>query len=180
MKNIRYTTTSSKRELEQILQLQKNNLSSSISKEDKEKEGFVTVEHDLELLTKMHTKEPHIIAKDDDKVVGYALSMVREFKEDIEVLEPMFSKIDTQLRNLNTYIVMGQVCIDKNYRKQGIFRGLYNKMKDELNHKYDVLITEVAANNIRSLNAHYAIGFSDLLIYNDNGITWHLVQWDWK
>ncbi|GAA4273539.1 GNAT family N-acetyltransferase [Aquimarina gracilis] len=180
MRNIQFSQSSSKEELHQILNLQQKNLSTSVSKLEKEKEGFVTVKHDYEVLKKMHDREPHIIAKDKGNVVGYALSMVRDFKNDIEVLRPMFTKIDNLLNTNTSYVVMGQICIDKAYRRQGIFKGLYLKMKEELNNKYDILITEVAANNTRSLNAHYAIGFTDLLVYEADSITWHLIQWDWK
>ncbi len=180
MKKIDYTTVATIKELEQIIQLQKNNLSSSISIKEKQIEGFVTVQHDLDMLKKMNDRQPHSIAKDGDAVVGYALSMVEHFKNDIEVLKPMFTKIDMQIDHSLSYIVMGQICVDKKYRKQGIFRGLYHKMRDELKAKYDLLITEVAATNNRSLQAHYSIGFTDLLVYDAKGITWHIVQWDWK
>lgn len=178
--SIIYTHVTSTEELQQILTLQKNNIPESIAKDEKEKEGFVTVRHNLAILEKMNEKEPHIIAKDGNKVIGYALSMVREFKNDIEVLQPMFSKIDAQLDDSTTYIVMGQVCIDKAYRKQGIFRGLYNTMRDEQSKRYDVLITEVDAQNTRSLHAHYAVGFADMLIYEEDDVNWHLMQWNWK
>ncbi len=180
MKDITYTITSSTKELQQILQLQKTNLPVSISKTEKEREGFVTVEHDLDILKKMHDRQPHIIAKHEDHVIGYALSMVKDFKDQIPVLQPMFLKIDEELQGKSSYLVMGQICIDKAYRKQGIFRGLYTKMRDELNTKYDLLITEVAASNARSLNAHYAIGFKDLMIYEDNTTKWHLIYWNWE
>ncbi len=178
--NLSYTVTSSIEELQQIIHLQQSNLPSSLSEEEKEAEGFVTVQHDLEILKKMHDYEPHIIVKDEGKLVGYALSMVSDFKTDIEVLKPMFEKIDTLLDGKTSYIVMGQICIDKAYRKQGVFRGLYYKMRDEFIYKYDLLITEVAANNTHSMQAHYAIGFSDLLVYEADGFTWHLIQWNWK
>ena len=42
------------RELEQILDLQQRNLPKNISQEEREKEGFVTVEHDLDLLRAMN------------------------------------------------------------------------------------------------------------------------------
>jgi len=180
MKKIKYSITTFIEELKQIIRLQGSNLSSSISQNEKEKEGFVTVQHDLDILTKMHERQPHIIAKYDDKVVGYALSMVKDFKNDIEVLKPMFVKIDTLLNKERSYIVMGQICIDKEYRKQGIFRGLYHKMRSELNNQYDFLITEVASSNNRSLQAHYAIGFKDILVYESDKTTWHLLQWDWR
>ncbi len=180
MIKIKYKVTTFVEELQQIINLQYNNLPSSISQTEKEKEGFVTVQHDIDILTKMHEQQPHIIAKHDNKVVGYALSMVQSFKNDIEVLQPMFAKIDTLLHGGISYIVMGQICIDKTYRKQGIFKGLYHKMRSELSDQYDCLITEVASNNHRSLQAHYAIGFKDLLVYKSCEITWHIVQWDWK
>ena len=128
----------------------------------------------------MNDKEAHIIAKSEGNVVGYTLSMHPYFKQEIEILKPMFNKIDGVLDSEISYLIMGQVCVDKGYRKQGIFRGLYQTMANKLNQKYDLLITEVAANNQRSLQAHYAIGFTDLLVYNADGFTWHLLQWDWK
>ncbi len=175
-----YTVVTSETELHQIIALQQKNLPISVSQEEKEKEGFVTVQHTIEILRKMNEKQPHIIAKDENNVVGYALSMSKEFKDEIEILKPMFSKIDKNLDSTTSYITMGQICIDKSYRKQGMFRGLYYKMRDELKDTYDILITEVAANNTRSLNAHYAVGFTDLLVYEANGVTWHLVEWNWK
>ncbi|MCX2761580.1 GNAT family N-acetyltransferase [Aquimarina muelleri] len=180
MMNLIYTLTTCDEELEQIIKLQQNNLPSFISKKEKEAEGFVTVTHDLSILRKMNSKQPHIVAKDKDKVVGYALSMLKDFKDDIEILKPMFAMIDNHLDLSSSYVVMGQVCIDKVYRRQGIFRGLYQAMKNELEKKYDFLITEVASNNIRSLQAHQAIGFKTLITYQSNNIQWHLIYWDWQ
>ncbi|WP_299435219.1 GNAT family N-acetyltransferase [uncultured Aquimarina sp.] len=180
IQHLKYTTVTSHKELEQILLLQQKNLAASISESEKEKEGFVTVEHDFDLLMSMNNQEPHIIAKDQDIVIGYTLCMTSDFGNDIPVLKPMFRQIESSLDQDKMYIVMGQVCIDKDYRGQGIFRGLYRKMKLELQGKYDLLITEVAANNVRSLNAHYAIGFKTLVIYEADQIAWHLIYWDWK
>ncbi|MBW1298217.1 GNAT family N-acetyltransferase [Aquimarina litoralis] len=179
MKNIRYTTSSSDIELEQILLLQQSNLSESITLNEKQNEGFVTVRHDFDILKKMNLQQPHIIAKHNDQVVGYALCMTKDFGNDIEVLKPMFQKIDNLIDPETNYIVMGQVCIDKEYRKQGIFKGLYQKMKSSLQQEYALLITEVASNNHRSLQAHYAVGFTDLLVYQSDTVEWHIVSWDW-
>ncbi|AXT62139.1 GNAT family N-acetyltransferase [Aquimarina sp. AD10] len=178
--NINFTIATSEEELQQIITLQRKNLTASISTNEKQKEGFVTVQHDIEVLKKMNDTQAHIIAKSGDTVVGYALSMVKEFQDEIEILKPMFAKIDEILNPTTTYITMGQICIDKAYRKQGLFRGLYQTMKKELSKKYELLITEVAASNTRSLQAHYAVGFSDLLVYTSNDVIWHIVQWDWQ
>ncbi len=180
MKNINYTIAITNEELEQIIQLQRKNLVLSVSTEEKKKEGFVTVQHDFDVLKKMNDHQPHIIAKDDATVVGYTLCMTKYFATHIPILAPMFTKIDTLLNPASNYIVMGQVCIAKMYRKQGVFRGLYQKMKIELQDQYELLITEVAADNIRSLQAHYAIGFKELTVYQSDAVAWHLIYWDWR
>jgi len=128
----------------------------------------------------MNDKCPHIIAKSNSKVVGYALCMLKEFKEDIEVLRPMFQQVDDCLQVKDTYFVMGQICIDKAFRKRGIFRSMYAFMKQEMATKYDMIITEVDEKNTRSLNAHYAVGFKRLHFYNSNRQEWVLIAWDWS
>ena len=90
-----YERATSEKELEQILTLQRKNLPTVISSEEKIKEGFVTVSHTFEILKKMNDVCPHIVAKSDDKVVGYALCMHPKFALDIAVLKPMFAEIDS-------------------------------------------------------------------------------------
>lgn len=177
--NIQYTIATKEEELLQILDLQQRNLIASISESEKRTEGFVTVEHSLELLQKMNDQQPHIIARDGDNVIGYALSMVKDFANDIPVLRPLFKKIDTLIPETRSYVVMGQICIDTSCRKQGVFRGLYQHMSKELSSRYDLLITEVDSDNIRSLHAHYAVGFTSLLVYQSDGKEWNIIQWDW-
>ncbi|MEW7278778.1 GNAT family N-acetyltransferase [Aquimarina sp. 2201CG1-2-11] len=165
--------------MKQILHLQQSNLPVSISESEKQKEGFLTVKHDLTILAKMNSVQQHIIAKNEDKVIGYALCMTKDFKNDIPVLEPMFVQVDNVIDVSTSYITMGQICVDKEYRRQGVFRGLYQKMKEQLKGKYDLLITEVDADNLRSLQAHYAVGFEKLTTYEASGATWQVVCWDW-
>lgn len=105
--------------------------------------------------------------------------MVKEFKDTIDVLKPMFKEIERSIKPNTSYITMGQICIDKAYRKQGLFKGLYNFMQLELSYKFNVLITEVDVNNTRSLNAHKAVGFTKLKQYATNNQEWVLLSWDW-
>ena len=170
---IRYVQTETKDELKQILDLQRRNLPQSLEDAEQKSEGFLTVKHSLDLLTEMHHRVPHTIAKVHDKVVGYALSMHPDFGEAIEVLKPMFNEI--ALCEIEKYIVMGQVCIAKNYRKKGVFRSLYTAMKRYVEPEFSSIITEVDAKNTRSLSAHYAIGFKDLRTYHSGGQDWKLI-----
>ncbi len=166
-------------ELEQILALQKENAINSISATEKDIEGFITVSHTYEILKKMNDACPHIIAKDGDMVVGYALVMLREFRDEIAVLSAMFESAATLLGDKN-YLAMGQICISKAYRKQGIFRGMYAYYKEELHNEYDCLLTEVATENVRSLNAHLNVGFEIIKTQITNGTSWELIYWNWE
>ena len=177
---IQYKRASNTKELDQIIALQQQNLNQNVSTEDKNNEGFLSVQHDLEILTKMNDDCPHIIAKSNDLVVGYALCMHKKFANNIEVLKPMFMQIESAFEKNINYVTMGQICIDKAFRRQGIFKGLYEFMKNELTSKFDMVITEVDSTNLRSLNAHKAVGFKSVKSYKAGLQTWVLVYWNWK
>lgn len=175
---IHYKASSTNDELNQILALQARNLPQNLTSTEKETQGFVTVHHTLEMLQKMHNVHPHIIAKHQKRVIGYVLSMSKTFRDEIPVLVPMFNQIDKALKKEKNYILMGQVCIDKMYRGKGLFRSLYNKMSSVFSKTYDAIITEIDATNTRSLNAHKAIGFKELISYQSNDQDWIIVFMD--
>ncbi len=170
-----YKRATQNSELEQILVLQQKNLIPVLSEDEKKKEGFVTVSHTLELLKRMNDVCAHVIAKDGDRVVGYALCMHPRFAEEIEVLKPMFHEISLVVPKTEKYLAMGQICVDKDYRGQGLFRQLYDNMKKGIQPEFTSIITEVDVKNDRSLKAHYAVGFKDLKTYRSGGQDWHLI-----
>ncbi len=173
-------------DLEGILQLQKANLAQGLSLEEIQSQGFVTVNHSFEQLKKLNDFEKHVIAKDGDKVVGYVLAMTPQSKLDIPILFPMFDAFDKIIFNGRKvsdchYIVVGQVCVDKAYRGQGIFDQCYTAYKEFYEDKYDFAITEIATTNTRSLQAHRRIGFQEINSYFAPDKTeWIVVVWDWK
>lgn len=173
---IHYNRATSEQELKQILQLQSINLRSVISLRESQKEGFVSVVHTLDLLKRMNSVAAHIVAKESEKVVGYALCMHPSFSEEIAMLKPMFKKVNAQLGSRHKFMIMGQICIAKQYRGKGIFRGLYKAMSEALFPTYESIVTEVDADNQRSLQAHHAVGFTDLEVYRSGGRIWHLIQ----
>ena len=163
------------KELAQILSLQQENLISKLRPEEKIKEGFVTVEHDLDMLFRMNEVCGHIIARDDRTVVGYALCMHPSFAEDIPVLRPMFAQLKMVLPREYNFMAMGQVCVAKAYRGKGIFRGLYRHMSETLRPNYDGIVTEVDTKNQRSMSAHKAVGFKEIGTYSSGGQDWQLL-----
>jgi len=182
---IEFTHPASQADLEQILALQEKNLVASISAETRASQGFVTVKHTLPLLTEMNEAAPQIIAKAENKVVGYALVMLKEFQDKVPVLKPMFTMLSTlqylgQLQADCRYYVMGQICVDEAFRGQGIFDGLYQKHKEVYSPVFDVCITEISSSNTRSLKAHHRVGFKTIHTFKDMTDNWEIVSWDWS
>ena len=181
-----YTTSNSTIDLEGILSLQKSNLAQGLTSEEIQTQGFVTVNHTYDLLKKLNDYERHVVAKDQNKVIGYVLAMTKQSRFDIPILFPMFNVFDAvsykgkKISEYN-YILIGQVCVDKKYRGQGIFDNCYTAYKDCYNDKYDFAITEIANTNLRSLNAHKRVGFEEIHSYvGPDQTEWIVVIWNWK
>ena len=138
-----YQRISNTYQLEQVLQLQQKNLVAKLDSHEQRVEGFVTVRPRIELLEKMNCACPHIIATDVDTVVGYALVMLPSFRNEIPLLKSMFEAADRLLAGSN-YEAMGQICIENAYRGRGLFRGMYQFCKNELQHSFDGVLTEFA------------------------------------
>lgn len=172
---IEYTRVSDQKELEEILLLQRKNLPIHLTDKEIEQEGFVTISHTFDLLDRMNTVCPHIIAKDRGKVIGYALCMHPDFSKEIPIVIAMFQQIGKILPEEQSFIVMGQICIEKSYRGKGVFRGLYKAMKRFLGSSFELIVTEVDGRNRRSLNAHLACGFTTKKKYQSDGRDWYLI-----
>lgn len=180
-----YTTiVKEDKELQQILDLQQQNLARNISVTEMQSQGFVTLHHTPAVLQQMHQLAPSVIVKDGDAVVGYALTMLRECRQLVPDLETMFALLD-QLSwhgkplNDHSFYVMGQICIDKDYRGQGLVEKLYHHHKECYQSSFDCIVTEIATRNHRSLRAHERVGFQTMHLHKDEIDEWVVVVWDW-
>jgi ribosomal protein S18 acetylase RimI-like enzyme len=183
--NIIFTTITTDQEIWQLLDLQQKNLSKNVSEDVANNQGFVTVVHDFELLSRMNQTVPQIIAKDGDELIAYALVMPESFRNDIPVLTAMFELMDGleykgKLIKDVQYYAMGQICVAENYRGMGIFDGLYAKHKETLSVRFELCVTEIAKRNTRSLAAHKRVGFEIIHEYFDVNYPelWEVVAWD--
>ena len=179
-----YKRAETSEELQQILNLQQSNIKHALSSDAIRDEGFVSVEHTFDVLKRMNDACPHIIAKSEGRVVAYALCMLNAFRNDVPTLIPMFNYMDKVIESKNLtdlkYLIMGQICVDKAYRKQGVFKNLYRSFREELKSDFDAVITEVNTKNIRSSKAHKAVGFKTLDVHAESGEDWELIIWKWK
>ena len=166
-----------------ILALQQQNLAINLSPEEAQEQGFVTVVHDLDILRRMNDAAPHTIARDGDQVVGYALTMLPQFRAAVPLLEPLFERLDglywqgKPFREVS-YFVMGQVCVAKDYRGAGVFNGLYLGLRGYHVQHFEVVVTDISSRNTRSLRAHERVGFEVLQEFTlENGEVWVIVAW---
>ena len=183
---ITYTTSKTTEDLSGIIQLQKKNLAQNLDENEMESQGFVTVSHNLDDLKEMNRYEQSLVIKDEDKIMGYLLAMTKNSRAAIPILVPMFDvfdKIYYENKPVSTYnyLVVGQVCIDRSYRGQGLLDKAYSVYKAFFETKYDFAITEIATANMRSINAHKRIGFVEIEKYTDhNNTEWSIVLWNWN
>jgi predicted GNAT superfamily acetyltransferase len=182
---ITYTTSKTSNELEQILELQKQNLATGLTAEQIASQGFVTVSHSFQDLLTMNAIEEHVIAKDNERVIAYLLAMTVRSRFDIPKLLPLFEKFEqVEYQNKKVadwqYIVVGQVCVAAGYRGKGILDACYAAYKNNFKDRYDFAITEINTRNQRSINAHKRIGFETIHEYvAPDGEGWNIVLWRW-
>lgn len=185
-RRVHFTTVTTDKELQQIIELQKRNLPPALTPEAMASQGFVTVRHDLAVLQRMNSAYPSVLAKDGEQLAGYCLMMPREFVADLPILAPMMEKLVTLswqgqgLRDNPRWFIMGQVSVAAAYRGQGVFDGLYHHLRAVYKAQFDFVVTEIAARNLRSRRAHERVGFRDLQVYADleSGETWHITAWN--
>ena len=185
LKMIEIKSAESNSELQGILDLQWENHLHSISDSEKNEQGFVTVRHSLEQLQLMNSIAPHIIAKEEEQVVGYILAMTKASKDLVPVLIPMFQQFDQlsyQDKKVSScdYMVIGQICVGKSHRGQGLFDRMYEAYREAFSSSYEFAITEIAKSNFRSLSAHKRVGFEVIHEFEDETQEWAIVAWNWK
>ncbi|MBL7805892.1 MAG: GNAT family N-acetyltransferase [Saprospiraceae bacterium] len=180
--NIHFKQVDSSAHIDQILALQALNHSSVLAADLASQQGFLTVRHDPALLSRMNAAYPSVIAQCGDELAGYCLVMPPSFAVDIPVLAPMFALLETlswQEEPLSSlrWFVMGQVCVAEAYRGQGVFDGMYAQLRAVCRADFDLVVTEIALRNTRSLRAHERVGFQTMHRYFDplNGEDWAVV-----
>ncbi len=167
--------TGTKPDLEGIVELQRLNHLGVVPEERQEAEGFVTMEYSVESLEKMRGNYQHAVAKIKNKVVGYALVMLKECGGSFPALAPMFRELDESVNK--KYFVVAQVCIAREFRGQGIFEGLFEMLKVQKKSDLENVVTEDSRRKHRSFKAYARIGFRE--ISEQGNVEWQVVGMQW-
>ncbi|KAJ3251163.1 hypothetical protein HK103_002608 [Boothiomyces macroporosus] len=164
------------RHLPQILQLSKINNKNNLTPEE-QSEGFTTAEYSLDFMKQLHAETPAIVALDNDKVVGYVIAVPKHLAAHHPLLEDMVNQIDQNqykdFKNMD-YIVVGQLCVAKDYRGMGLVPKMYSQLKTEYQ-RYDCAVTDIDQRNIRSKKAHLKSGWKTFGEITFSGIQFELI-----
>jgi ribosomal protein S18 acetylase RimI-like enzyme len=172
-------------DLSAILRLQQKNLPAVLTREEARREGFVTVQHSLEILKKMHAIAPSVIVRDGADLAGYALMLPPACRDLLPVILTMFEAFGAlSWRNRplpeHRYYVMGQICVAREHRGRGVFEALYRGHAELYGPHHDLVVTEISVNNERSARAHRKLGFVEIGRHRDSADDWSIVGWDFR
>jgi ribosomal protein S18 acetylase RimI-like enzyme len=170
--------------VDNLLSLQQLNLKNNIDVVTQQSQGYLSFPYTNPILQRMMCEEPQPIALAEGQVVGYALATTLNVCQTIDLMLPlldMFNSLTFNGKPLNQYryYVMGQVCVRAGYRGIGVFDALYAQHRNWFAERYDFVVTEIAADNLRSIAAHRRVGFQTLHRYFDavSQKTWEVVIW---
>jgi ribosomal protein S18 acetylase RimI-like enzyme len=174
-------------QIDNLLALQRLNLKNNIDVVTQQSQGYLSFPYTNAVLQGMMHDEPQPTAFANGQVVGYALMATLNVCQTIDLMLPlldMFNQLTFNGKSLITYryYVMGQVCVRAGYRGVGVFDALYAKHRDWFADRYDFVVTEIAADNLRSIAAHRRVGFQTLHRYFDavSHKIWEVVIWDFS
>jgi hypothetical protein len=150
-----------------ILKLQAANYIANLS-DHEQTEGFLSAEFTREQVTKMAEDLGIMIALESGVLAGYLCAFRNDFTHGSPVLAKMFESYDAvwfegkPLVSYKTY-VYGPVCIDRDYRRRGLLRGLVEAQKRDLAGRFELGVGFVSRSNPHSLDAHLCgLGMTDV------------------
>ncbi|HEY9262955.1 GNAT family N-acetyltransferase [Chitinophaga sp.] len=171
--------------MDSLLQLQRSNLVQHISSQTAKTQGFLTFEYSRDILERMMRDMAQPVITAGETLIGYALATSAAAAAEIELMRPLAEMAEiltlngSRVSQLRHYF-MGQICVREGWRGQGLFDALYAAHKTLFSATYDCIITEIAADNLRSQAAHARVGFQKIHTHMDGGKEWDVVAWDWR
>jgi len=171
-------------DIPQIEELQKRYHVSFISEEEK-KNGFVTTLFAQEQLRELIETEDGIsLACDGEKIAAYAMAGSWSFWSKWPLFQYMIADLPNteylgkRLSTENSY-QYGPVCIDMDYRGQGVLQELFAYSARQMNARYRLLITFINHVNARSYKAHtQKVGMDVIKNFTFNGNNYYELGYD--
>ena len=169
-------TQATVKDMEGVMALLKANHVSNMTEEEK-KNGFVTTNLTEEQFVRLVEEEDGVtIAKDGDKIVAFALAASWDYWKEWPLFQYMIELLPQNTYNGETLSTTnsyqyGPVCVDKDYRGQGIFEQVFFASLANMEKRFPYMITFVNKVNPRSYAAHTRKALLDEVTqfsYNNN------------
>ena len=153
------TSIGNKNDIDGILSLQGKYLFSKLSEEER-KSGFVTTPFTIGQIEEIIKQNGIFVAKnEEDLIIAYAFAGSWKYFEQWEIFNFMVSRFPKLSFNGNKITTensfqYGPVCIDKNYRGNGVLNLIFEEMRIEFYKKYPISVTFINKVNVISEKAH--------------------------
>lgn len=153
--------------------------------EDAERrDGFLSLTFTHRQLEEMAGQVGIIVAAIGGRLAGYLCASSREFNRPFHLLAAMMRQFDAidycgRLLASSRVFIYGPVCIDRSYRGQGLLRGLYDTLLQEVAGRYDIGVAFVADDNPHSLRVHLdGLGMAHVGEFSFSGKQYHILAFD--
>lgn len=146
-------------DIEGVLNLQEKYLVTNLTDEQKI-DGFVTTPFNHDLLIGVIKNRGLFVAKNiENKIIAYVFAESWNFFSRYPIFEYMISlmpdlKFENYVFNTTNSFQYGPVCIDKNYRGNGLLIHLFEFMRENVVKKYPLSLTFINKINQPSMKAH--------------------------
>lgn len=150
--------TATEEDIPGIVALHKANLVVNLTEVEKQG-GFVTTALTVAQIQTVIHQHGLFIAKNEDAIIGFIFAADWEFFTQWPIFEymiqlfPSLSFKNFEVTTTNSF-QYGPICIDKNYRGQGIITELFEYMRIQMKEKYPLSLTFINKANIPSYKAH--------------------------
>lgn len=157
-----------------MLELQKKNLATELSENQKASNGFVTTPFTAGQLEEIIAQDGAFVTEINEKVVAYLYGGSWSYYDQWPIFPYMTSrfpgwKTQHPITTANSF-QYGPVCIDSAHRGKKIINRLFETLRLEFADKYPLAGTFINQANSISTRAHLKIGWeiADEFEYNDN------------
>ncbi len=153
------TRIGNKEDIDGVLALQEKYLYRNLN-ETERKNGFVTTPFTVNQIEEIIRQNGIFVAENErDEIVAYAFAGSWEYFEQWEIFNFMVSRFPLLSFNGNKITTVnsfqyGPVCIDKNYRGNGVLNLIFEEMRIEFYKKYPISVTFINKINEISERAH--------------------------
>ena len=150
-----------------ILLLNEANFRGNLSDADRG-DGFLSAIFTAKQIAAMAEELGIMVATVEDKVAGFLCAFRNDFDHGSPVVATMiasYERMQFEGKPLSAYrsYAYGPVCIDKPYRRKGLFRGLYEAQRRDLTGLFEIGVALVSRDNLHSLHAHvFGLGMTEV------------------